>query len=103
MARQERPVSARISSFIKRRRDEMGFSQAYLGKLLGYRYGNYVAMIENGGAAFPFERWRDYADALQVPRHDFLKLILEETYPEMIPYIDGFSDPVQRTRDQRGK
>ncbi len=91
-------ISSRISTFIKTRRGEMGLSQAALGKLLGYQYGNYIAMIEGGNAAFPFERWRDYADALQTPRHEFLKLIIEETFPEMMPYIDGFSDPVERHR-----
>ncbi len=93
---EKRPVSSRVAIFIKTRREEMGLSQAALGKLLGYRFGNYIAMIEGTNAAFPFERWRDYADALQTPRHEFLRLIVGETFPEMMPYIDGFSDPVER-------
>ncbi len=96
--RSEKPISSKIAIFIKTRREEMGLSQAALGRFLGYRFGNYIAMIEGGNAAFPFERWRDYADALQTPRHEFLKLIIEETFPEMMPYIDGFSDPVERHR-----
>jgi hypothetical protein len=103
MVRKARPVSIKIGRFIKKRREEMGLSQVALGKLLQYQYGNYIAMIEAANASFPLERWRDYADALQVPRHEFLKLVLEDAFPEMMPYIDGFSDPVERNRASKSR
>jgi transcriptional regulator with XRE-family HTH domain len=96
-------ISVKIGRRIKEQREAMGLTQSALGKMLGYRYGNFIAMVEGGNSAFPIDKWRDYADQLNIPRHEFLELVMKETYPEMIPYIDGFSDPVERTRAKRAK
>jgi hypothetical protein len=93
-------LNARLAEFIKERRRVLGLSQAALGKLLGYRYGNFIAMIEGHTGGFPIERWQDYADSLQVPRHEFLRMVLEDVYPEMLDYIAGFQDPLEKRKQE---
>lgn len=91
-------ISAKIAHFIKRRREQLGLTQAQLGDRLGYRYGNFIAMIEGENSAFPLQGWINYADALDVPRQEFLNLVLSEIMPEAIPYITGFREPKEKER-----
>jgi hypothetical protein len=81
------PNTSRIGRVIKERRTQLKLTQAGLGKLLGYRYGNFIAMIEAGNAPFPLERWEDYASALGLEKGAFLRLVLTTLYPNMSPYL----------------
>ena len=78
--------------FIKERREELSISRDNLARMLGYKRPNMITMIENGKAGFPIDRWQIFAKALDVLKHDFLKLVLEEKYPGMLPYL-RFVDP----------
>jgi len=80
-----------VGSFIRARRETLGMSRADLTKLIGSS-PNLVCMIERGKTQFPFGRWAVYADALRVPRHEFLLMALTERYPECLPYL-RFVDP----------
>jgi hypothetical protein len=93
-------LDVKLAEFIKQRRTVLGLSQKALGERLGYRYGNFIAMIEGHAGGFPVDRWKDYADALEVPRHEFLKMVLEDAYPEMLEYIIGFHDPVEKRKQE---
>ncbi len=63
-------------------------TQTELGKALGYRYGNFIGYLENGRAVFPMEKWEDYAEVLQAPKHEFLEIVLREKYPGILAYLD---------------
>lgn len=63
-------------------------TQTELGKALGYRYGNFIGYLENGRAVFPMEKWEEYAEVLQAPKHEFLEIVLREKYPGIIAYLD---------------
>ncbi len=77
-----------IGAFIKKRREELKLTQTELGKTLGYRYGNFIGYLENGRAAFPVEKWEEYAEVLHTPKHEFLEIVFQEKYPSMMDYLD---------------
>ncbi|MDD2318649.1 MAG: helix-turn-helix transcriptional regulator [Geobacteraceae bacterium] len=77
-----------VGAFIKKRREELKMTQTELGKALGYRYGNFIGYLENGKAVFPVEKWEEYAQVLNTPKHEFLKIIFQEKYPSMMDYLD---------------
>ncbi len=79
--------NSRVSQFMRDRREELGMSRPTLAKLLGYAWPNMIVMIENEKASFPVDRWEKFAEVLQVPKTLFLKMVLEERYPSMIPFI----------------
>lgn len=77
-----------IGACIKRRREDLKMTQSELGKALGYRYGNFIGYLENGKAVFPIEKWEEYADVLQIPKHEFLEIIFREKFSSMLSYIN---------------
>jgi len=87
-----------IGPFIRKRREELGMTQLQMGKALRHRYGNFVGMIEKGQSPFPMEHWKEYADILQVPRHEFLKVVLEDLYPDTLDYLQFVPKPGESKR-----
>ena len=81
-------VNNAIGDCIKKRREELRLTQADLGKALGYRYGNFVGYLENGKAVFPLDKWEEYAAVLQIAKHQFLRIVLQDKFPSMLPYLD---------------
>lgn len=79
-------VVSKLAEFIRYRRRELGMSQLQLGLKVGYRYGNAIAMLERGLMIFPFGNAIRFADALDIPRHEFLELVFKELYPEFADY-----------------
>ena len=75
-----------VGRFIRARRKTLGMSRADLTKIIGCS-PNLVCMIERAKTKFPFIRWQIYADALGVPRHEFLLLAVTERFPECLPYL----------------
>jgi transcriptional regulator with XRE-family HTH domain len=80
-------IDPTVGQFIRENRERLGMTQAQLGKKLGYRYGNFITMLEGGNAGFPVDKWKKYAEALEVPEHEFLKVVLGAAYPDMMPYL----------------
>lgn len=80
-------MNTSIGSVIKKRREELKMTQSELGKALGYRYGNFIGYLENGKTVFPLDKWEEYAEVLQIPKHEFLELIFSEKYPDMMEYL----------------
>ena len=89
-----------VGPFIRRRREQLGMTQLQMGKALRHRYGNFVGMIEKGQSPFPMEHWKEYADILQVPRHEFLKVVLEDLYPDTLEYLK-FEPPTPRAETKK--
>jgi transcriptional regulator with XRE-family HTH domain len=77
-----------VGPMIKERREELGMTQNDLGRALGYKYGNFIGMLENGNALFPLERWEDYAEALKFKKHEFLEAVMTEKYPSILRFVD---------------
>jgi len=71
-----------LSAFIRRRREELEMTQLALARKIGYRYHNAIALIERGSMMFPLDQAYQFADALEVPRHEFLELVFQELYPD---------------------
>jgi transcriptional regulator with XRE-family HTH domain len=89
-----------IGPALRERREEMGISQAQAAKALGYKYGNFIGMIETGYGRFPIDKWKEYANYFGFPKHEFLKLVLSELYPDMIPYLD-FHEPAASQKKRK--
>ncbi len=85
---QEKRMNHEIGIFMKKRREELGLTQAELARKLGYRYGNFIGYLENGKAVFPVEKWEEYAEVLQVDKHVFLKQVIGAKYPDMLAFLD---------------
>jgi transcriptional regulator with XRE-family HTH domain len=97
----EQTMTTTIGALIKQRREELKMTQTELGKTLGYRYGNFIGYLENGKAVFPVEKWEEYAEVLQVPKHAFLEILFQEKYPAMLAYIDFH--PARKAADKNRK
>jgi len=101
-------VSVKIGRLIKEKRLELNINQGQLARKLGYRHANFIGMLENGNAGFPLSRYRDYADALLVPRHEFAYLVAKELHPELLDDLfeafkvrqsSDFKEKEERRRD----
>jgi len=84
----EQTMTTTIGALIKQRREELKMTQTELGKTLGYRYGNFIGYLENGKAVFPVEKWQEYAEVLQISKHEFLEILFREKFPAMLAYVD---------------
>lgn len=82
-----------MAELIKSRREELGMTQAQLAAKIGYKYGNFISMLESQNAEFPLDKWSRFADALELSRPFFLQKCFEAAYPEMLMYIGSFRDP----------
>lgn len=76
-----------IGKLIKDYRERRNLTQNDLGRKLGYKYGNFVGMIETGASQFPLGKCLDYADALDIDRTLFIETAMKELYPELVPYL----------------
>ncbi|MCG8636296.1 MAG: helix-turn-helix transcriptional regulator [Desulfobacterales bacterium] len=76
-----------IGPLVKKARLENELSQLELAKLLGYNYGNFIGMIENGTAKFPRENVLKFAKALRVQPEIFIKAWLEEYQPSWLDHL----------------
>ena len=89
-----------LGRLIRMRRDELGLSQLELARALGYKWGNFIGMIETSRHV-PFERWDDFAKELQFPKHVFLRLVLTELFPKVLPYVEFVEGPAEKARGGR--
>ncbi len=76
-----------IGKFIKRIREELNLTRRQVASSLGYAWPNFVGMLETGSGKFPLDRWTRFADVLKVPRHEFLKLVITQMHPDMLPHL----------------
>jgi transcriptional regulator with XRE-family HTH domain len=90
-----------LGRFIRARREELGLSQLQLARALGYKWSNFIGMIETGSAMFPFDRWDDFAKELQLPKHEFLRLVLAELFPRVLPYVEFVEAPEENEEEER--
>ena len=77
-----------VGPIIKDNRKKLALTQKELASKLGYKYGNFIGMLEKGQAIFPIERWEQFAKVLEIPPYEMLKAIFEERYPRMLYVLD---------------
>ena len=82
------PVN-RTGKMIRKYREEKDLTQADLAKMLGYKYGNFIGMLESGASVFPLAKgkWLEYAKAIEADPTEFLFAALCDVHPEMEPYL----------------
>ncbi|MGQ3671971.1 helix-turn-helix domain-containing protein [Xanthobacter sp. TB0136] len=62
--------------WLKQRREELGLSQRELATLVGTEYYTFISQLESGRGRIPPERYRVWADALQMEARSFVCTIL---------------------------
>ena len=77
-----------VGPLIRKKREELGLTQNDVGRALGYRYGNFVGMVEKGNSPFPLEKAIAFADVLEIPRHKLIEAAISELYPHLLPYLE---------------
>jgi transcriptional regulator with XRE-family HTH domain len=68
----------RVGAFIRKRRLELGLSQADIARALLYKSLNSISNLEVGIEGLPAKRIYAWADILQVPRDAFFKFVVGE-------------------------
>jgi len=69
---------------LKRLREVRGMTQRELANIVGFEYYTFIAQIEGGRGRLPPDRYESYAEALDVPRQDFARMMLR--YYEPVTY-----------------
>lgn len=76
--------------WLKECREAAGLSQRELAKLLDLEYYTFISQLENGRGRIPPNRYRDFAQALNVDEREFVKTLL--MYYDPISYEILFKD-----------
>ncbi len=86
---EENPKKNRIGKMLRAYRDKTGLTQADVAKGLGYKYGNFIGMLEGGNAVFPLAKgkWLEYAKLIGAEPTEFLLVALCDVHPEMEPFL----------------
>jgi len=57
--------------WLRARREQCGYSQSDLAKVLKLEYYTFISQIENGRGRIPPNRYAEWADALKISRREF--------------------------------
>lgn len=77
--RERSSLRKRVGVFVRKRREELGFSQGDVIRALGYVSRNSVSNIETGREGLPAKRIYAWADLLRVPHDAFYRFATGET------------------------
>ena len=86
-SKEEKPT--RTGKMISEYREKNGLTQMDLAKELGYKYGNFIGMLESGSSVFPLAngKWLEYAKVIEADPTEFLIAALCDVHPSMEPYL----------------
>ena len=68
----------KVGDFIRQRRRQLKMSQRDLVRMLGYKSAVSISDVEIGRTRVPFRRMYQYADALRLPREEFVRFVVGE-------------------------
>jgi transcriptional regulator with XRE-family HTH domain len=70
--------------WLKERRERLGLSQRQLAERVGADYYTFISQLETGRGRIPPDRYKDWAKALNMRGHDFVREVLR--YYDPITY-----------------
>ena len=74
-------------NMIREARLAKSWSQLELGKMLGYDYGNFIAMIENGKSMVPIDKIPVICDILGINPKELLREVMLCKHPSVAKYL----------------
>lgn len=84
--------------WLKQLREERGLSQRELAKLVGLNFYTFISQLESGRGRIPPDRYKVWADALQVDTQDFVRELLRFYDPITYSFLFGAANGnVQRS------
>jgi len=92
-----------VGPLIKQNRKRLELTQKELAAKLGYKYGNFIGMLEKGQAIFPIERWEQFSKVLEISSHEMLKAIFKERYPRMLYVLDFHESTEAQEKEAKPK
>jgi transcriptional regulator with XRE-family HTH domain len=85
--RMNNDARVRLGNRIRWAREAGGWTQAELGKMLKYKTGNFVMLIESGNADIPPKKIPLLSEILGLDPRALLKEVLSVRYPELAKYL----------------
>lgn len=76
-------------AWLKELREKRGLSQRQLAKLVGAEYYTFISQLETGRGRIPPDRYRQWAEALQVNPTDFVRTLLQYYDPVTYSILFG--------------
>jgi transcriptional regulator with XRE-family HTH domain len=76
-------------AWLKHAREEAGLSQRDLANILNLDYYTFISQLENGRGKIPSNRYREWANALQVDAKIFAKTMLMYYDPHSYEILFG--------------
>lgn len=77
-----------VGTLLRNQRERLGLTQVDIAARLGYRYGNFIGMVEKGTALFPIQKIKEYADAYELDHFDLTRAVCREFFPDISRYMD---------------
>jgi transcriptional regulator with XRE-family HTH domain len=77
----DKKVVTSLAKYIRERRDALKKSQGQVASAVGQKTPEWLGMVESGARPLQLEHAMRLADALQIDRHDFAKIVLQQYYP----------------------
>lgn len=83
----------RGGAWLKSLREERGLSQSQLARLLGSDHYTFISQLETGRGRIPPDRYKDWAEVLDIPSHILARELLRYYDPMVFELL--FADPEQ--------
>ncbi|MBC2734068.1 MAG: helix-turn-helix transcriptional regulator [Desulfobacteraceae bacterium] len=83
----EERIRTSAGKMIREARMDKGWTQRELGKMLGYDYGNFIGMIENGNSILPIDKIPIISEILGLNPKKLLKEVMLCKHPGVARYI----------------
>ena len=80
--------------WLKELREKRGLSQRQLAKLVGAEYYTFVSQLETGRGRIPPDRYRQWAEALEVAPAEFVRTLLR--YYDPVTHGILFGEPPEK-------
>ena len=73
--------------WLKQRREARGLSQRELARLVGLNFYTFISQLESGRGRIPPDRYKVWADALQIEPQEFVRELLRYYDPITYHYL----------------